>query len=297
MPELLSVVLFRLVLVDVDLISPQVVQDLDPGLLLAEVEPPFVDCEADRELYGVSHLALQAIHDELLAHFHPVLLSTALYNRKHLDLLEFIRLRRAYKTHPTRQQYNRHAPRRPHAEAGSGCEQQVAAWLRILLAGVAEGAKILYLLRYAFSKDQSIGPRLQGQETRKGKHCASATLLRRASFPRRCGAGWDRGPRHLRCRGGLQAALRRQPGPRASCWSRRRRRARAAGLQVARATPQVRLRGDDRDAGGRARRRLLGQRGAELDRGRSRRGAAFGVRQAAVNRGARWLCGREQFCS
>ena len=70
-----------------------------------------------------------------------------------------------------------------------------------------------------------------------------------------------------------------------------------AGLQVAWAAPQVRLRGDDRDAGGRARRRLLGQRGAELDRGRAHRGAAFGVRQAAVDRGARRLRGREQSCA
>src|SRR5215208_8451462 len=108
-----------------DLLSPQMVQDLDAGPLLGEVESPFVDREAYRELYGVPHVALEAVDDQLLALSHPVLLSPALYNREHLDLLEFIRLRRAYKTHPTRQQYNRHAPRRPHGEAGFPCEQQV----------------------------------------------------------------------------------------------------------------------------------------------------------------------------
>src|SRR5215208_5252497 len=55
----------------------------------------------------------------------------------------------------------------------------------------------------ACRKNQSSGPRLQGQQTREGKHRASATPLRCAPFPHRCGAGWDRGPRHLCCRGGL----------------------------------------------------------------------------------------------
>src|SRR5215211_5722286 len=93
------------------------VQDLDPGLLLAEVEPPFVDREADRKVYGVPDVAIQAVDDQLLALFDPVLLSSALYNRKHHALLGFIRLRSAYKTHYTGQQYNRHAPRRPQPEA------------------------------------------------------------------------------------------------------------------------------------------------------------------------------------
>src|SRR5215218_9465780 len=99
-PDLLPVVLFRLVFVDLDLLSPQMVQDLDPGPSLGEVEAPFVDRETDRKLYGVPHVALEAVDDQLLALSHPVLLSTTLYNCKHLDLLKFIRLRRAYKTHP-----------------------------------------------------------------------------------------------------------------------------------------------------------------------------------------------------
>src|SRR5215210_2227684 len=103
------------------------VEDLDPGPLLGEVESPFINREADRKFYSVPHVALKAVDDQFLALSHLVLLATALYNRKHLDLLEFIRLRRAYKTHPTSQQYNRHAPRRPHAEAGLPREQQVAA--------------------------------------------------------------------------------------------------------------------------------------------------------------------------
>src|SRR5687768_15919372 len=103
------------------------VQDLDPGPPFGEVEPPFVYREADGKLYGVAYLALQAVDDELLALSHPVLLSTALYNRKHFDLPEFIRLRRAYKKHPTGQQYTRHAPRRPHAVVGLPGEDKVTA--------------------------------------------------------------------------------------------------------------------------------------------------------------------------
>src|SRR5215218_1701579 len=93
------------------------VQDLDPRLLLTEVEPLLVDREADGEVYRVSDVSLQAVDDQLLAFCHPVLLSTALYNRKHHALPEFIRLQPAYITYPTMQQYTRHAPRRPQSGA------------------------------------------------------------------------------------------------------------------------------------------------------------------------------------
>src|SRR5215207_3737165 len=94
-PGLLPVVLLRLVLVDVDLVSPQMLEDLDPGRFLAEVEPLVVYREADGQLHGVTDVAPDAVDDDLLSLRHPVLLSTASQNRKHHALLEIIKLRRA----------------------------------------------------------------------------------------------------------------------------------------------------------------------------------------------------------
>src|SRR5918911_404317 len=84
-PGLLPVALLGLVLVDVDLAPPKVLEDLDSGHPLAssQVEALLVGYEADRQLDVISDLAFQAVDDEFLTFSHPVLLSTAFYDRKH----------------------------------------------------------------------------------------------------------------------------------------------------------------------------------------------------------------------
>src|SRR3712207_5571926 len=84
MPGLLPVALLGLVLVDVDLTPPQVFEDLHYSRPLAEVQALFVRDETDRQLDVLSDLALQAVDDELLTLSHPVLFSTAPYDRKHI---------------------------------------------------------------------------------------------------------------------------------------------------------------------------------------------------------------------
>src|SRR3712207_2504508 len=104
MPGLLPVALLGLVLVDMELLAPQVLEDLDLRASLAEVKAPVVGEEADRKLDRVSDLASEAVDDELLTLSHPVLLSTALYDREHVVAPRtFQRLRQTYRTCSTRQ--------------------------------------------------------------------------------------------------------------------------------------------------------------------------------------------------
>src|SRR5918998_5956324 len=63
-PGLLSAVLLRLVLIDVDLLTFHVFEDLHPRRAAGEVHGVPVGREADRQLYRVPDLARDTVHNE-----------------------------------------------------------------------------------------------------------------------------------------------------------------------------------------------------------------------------------------